>query len=378
MSKTQQRGIVGVLATLIWVCSLCGGLAVHAEGGLAISGDFYRQEFNLPVGTSLDSPGVFVVVFNTSDAAFSVVMRGVTPDGVTLSFSNPEFTLEAGAQQKVEVSIEVGVEATPGDYELTVVAEAQKEATEGIQLLGAAAQKAALTITGDVATVSVVSVSPSGDPIPSTLQLSRVVEEQTFEVGYSEEGSLEARVAPGDYVVTAFLGGEQLAEERFSVAADEHKEVSLTLKTVYIEGFGVVPNYNAQSGEIAFAQVVYTINNVFESYPETKAVLTVQRDGQTIDQVTVATLSTLEQGRMGMSYSYIPATGWAATTYTFKLTLNIGGEDYTSSPETALTVAKGEVAGGGLSTGLILGIAGGVVVIAVVVVLIVLRKRPQR
>jgi len=347
------------------------GLAIpaQAQGGIAISGSFYRQEFRLPQDTTLKSPDVYVVVFNNSSSNVDIRITTETPPGVKLILSADDFPLKAGEQKRVEIGVEVSQAAVPGEYKVSVTAEPYKKGATGIQIMGAARQEAKLTIIGEAALVEVTAVSPAGEPTPAVVRLLRQVDSQTFELGYSETGSLKVRVSPGNYSASAYIAEKKLAEQSFAVAANETKKIALEIKTVYFEGFGVVPNYNTETGELAFAEVVYTINNLYQSFPEAEVVLKVTRDGAKPEEVKLATLAPLEKGRIGLSYNYVPSGGWEKATYTFKLNLNIGGGTYTTSREE--TLETGAIsAQGGINWLLIGGIAGGVLLLIIVVLLV--------
>ena len=65
---SRRLAHLSVLMSLAFVLTLCVGASALAQGGLALSGNFYRQEFNLPQGAVLSSPDIYVVVFNNSNA----------------------------------------------------------------------------------------------------------------------------------------------------------------------------------------------------------------------------------------------------------------------------------------------------------------------
>lgn len=349
------------------------GLAVptQAQGGIAISGNFYRQEFRLPQGTTLKSPDVYIVVFNNSDSNVDVRLTTETPVGVKLLLSENDFPLKAGEQKRVEIGVEVSQAAVPGEYKASVTAEPYKKGATGIQIMGAARQEAKLTIVGEAGSVEVTAVSPAGEPVPAVVRLIRQVDSQTFELGYSETGSLKVRVSPGNYSASAYIADKKLAEQSFAVAANETKKIALEIKTIYFEGFGVVPNYYTKTDELAFAEVVYTINNLYQSFPEAEVVLKIIKDGAKPDEVKLATLAPLEKGRLGLSYNYVPSGGWEKATYTFRLHLNIGGETYTTSREETLETGTTSAQGGSNINWLLIGgIAGGVLLLIIVILLV--------
>jgi hypothetical protein len=346
-------------------------------GGLAMSGSFYRQDFEMPQGTSLNTNDIYVTVFNNGTDDFNVMLTTETPTGVELVLSEKDFPLNAGEQKKVTVGVNVSEAAIPGDYTLKVTAEAYKEG-EGIKLLGAAGQTAKLTVTGEAASVEIASVTPDGAPIPAMIRLYKKANNQNLSVGYSETGNLKMKVAPGNYLAEAYVAGNKLADKSFSVVADETKKIALEVKTVYFEGFSIVPNYNTETDEMVFAQAVYTVNNLIEAFPEAKVVLKVNKNSTLLDETTLATLAPLEIGRVGLSYNYIPAGGWQKATYTFKLELQIDDQPYTSSKEEKLELGSGgapSTTGSNINWLLIGGIAGGVIIVVLIIVISMMRRR---
>ncbi len=367
----------GWLAPLLFlvIASVFSATAVKA-GGLAMSGSFYRQEFEIPLGTSLSTPDIYVVVFNNSDEDFSITMSTETPAGIELALSESDFPLKAGEQKKVEIGVNVSDAAVPGSYTLKVTAEAHREGT-GIQLLGSAGQTAKLTVIGEAASVQVAAVTPDGGPVSALVRLYKQSGGQSFNVGYSETGNLNVKVSPGNYLAEAYVGGSKLAEKTFSIAANETKKITLEVRTVYFEGFGITPNYNTETKQLAFAEIDYAVNNLLEPFAEAKVVLKVMEGNNALGDITLATLTPLEKGRVGLSYNYIPSDGWHKATYTFKLDLLIDDEPYVSSKEEKLEMDGGAStsAPGGINWILIGGIAGGVVILILIIVILMMRRR---
>jgi type 1 fimbria pilin len=363
-----------ILLSLLLMASLLLPSAAFA-GGLAMSGNFYRQEFEIPQGTNLNTPDVYVTAFNNGDEDFNIRISTETPTGVDLVLSETTFQLKTGEQKRVNIGVNVSEAAIPGEYTLKVTAEAYKEGA-GIKLLGAAGQTAKLTVTGEAASVEVISVTPDGGPTPAMVKLYKKAGSQNFNVGYSETGSLKMKVAPGNYLAEAYVAGKKLADESFGIAANETKKITLEIKTVYFEGFGIVPNYNTETNELAFAEVVYTINNLLEAFPEAKVILKVTKDDAPLDGTTLATLAPLEKGRVGLSYNYIPAGGWRKASYGFKLELHIGGEPYVTSKEEKLELGGGTTSSAGNINWLLIGgIGGGVVIIVLIIIILMMRRR---
>lgn len=87
--KQLRAGWLALLSLLLMASLLMAPPAF--AGGLAMSGSFYRQEFEIPQGTSLNTPDVYVVVFNNSDEEFNIRMTTETPTGVELLLSEKDF-----------------------------------------------------------------------------------------------------------------------------------------------------------------------------------------------------------------------------------------------------------------------------------------------
>jgi hypothetical protein len=363
-----------VLIPLVLLASLFIPAPAEAQGGIALSGSFYRQAFEIPQGCSVSGPSIYVVVFNNGDEELIVRMSTETPVGVNIILSEDGFTIPPSGQQKVMIGMEVAEDAVPGEYEISITAESYKEGVTGIQLMGAAAQNANLKVVGESALVKVNMANPDGEPVVGTVRLFKVVEGQNYEFAYSDTGELEARVSPGSFIASGYVAGEKLAEETFDIAADEEKTITLTVKTVCFEGFGIVPNYYTETGKLAFAQVVYTLNNLYQTFPEAEVVLKVTFDGTPLEETTIATLTPLEKGSVGLKYNYIPAGGWVDGTYGFVLQLNLEGEPYATTLEEQLNVSGGGVAGASHSRYYIIGGVAAAVIIGVAYFLMKRRK----
>jgi hypothetical protein len=340
---------VVTLSILIWMAGLLMPAVTLAEGGLAISGSFHGQNFVIPQGASVSGPSIDVVVFNNSSESMNVRMLSQSPPGVTVSFSNQQFTMPQGGQQQVLLTVAVSADTAPGDYDLSVTAQSYKEGGTGIQVAGAAGQTAKLTVTGDSAMVALRALSPDGQPLIATVRLFRVVNGQNHEVAYSETGTLQATVVPGDFKAASYVGGQQMAEQSFTLAKGDNKTIDLTGATVYFAAFGVLPAYANDTGKLGFVQVVYTVKNIYQQVNKGDVILQVSLNGASKAPLTLVTLSPLAVGSSGLNYNYTPTDGWADGSYDFQLQLNLDGKLYTSSTIEHLTVSGGEANKGGAS-----------------------------
>ena len=373
---------------MLWLCGLLVPAPMLAQGGLAISGSFHNQDFVIPQGSSISGPSIDVVVFNNGIEAINIKMTSQAPPGVTISLSEQNFTLGPAEQRQVLVGVAVAATVAPGQYDLNIAAQSYIEAANGIQIAGAAGQNAKLTVTGESAQVTLQALSPDGQPIVATVRLYRVVNGQDLEVASSQTGNLQTTVVPGSYTADSYVGGQQVAEQSFTLAANDKITVNLSGATVYFASFGVVPNYDKDSGKLAFVQVVYTIKNLYQQVNTGDILLQVSFNGTPLAPITLNTLSPLAVGSAGLNSNYVPNGGWVDGSYDFKLDLNLDGKYYTSSTVAHLDVgssgttststsSSGSTAGStqGISPYLFGGIIAGVVVAAGITVFLFRRKK---
>jgi hypothetical protein len=347
--KRWKWGDIRRVAPFIFFALLLGTLLpvitatpARADGGIAMSGSFYNQSFQIPQGASASGPSIYVVVFNQSTEEFTVNMSTVAPPGVTLDLSRSSFVLQPGSQQQVQVSVTVAADAVPDTYVdgLEVSAQASTEGTEGVVILGAAAQRATLVVTGESALVMVDTVGPSGQPVATVVRLFKIINGEPYEFAYNGTGHLEARVSPGSYLASAYNNGDKLAEEAFDVAADEVKQVTLTVNTIFFSLFDINPAYNNETGELGFVQISYTLKNVYQQMATSTVKLVVTLDGEAIEETEILNLSPLNLGDFGAPYTYMPAGGWQNGTYGFSLRLYVNDQLYASTQEQTLQVGS--------------------------------------
>ncbi len=222
MSSLKRAGILSVLAILLLATELVPR-AASASGPVAISGSFYAQKFEIPVGGVVRSSSVYVVAFNQGTEAVTFVVGYTAPPDVTLDLSETEFVLDPGQSKEVLVAVRVGADAVPGSYEIAVNVKALGGGS-GIELLGAAEQVASLTIVDEAGDVHVETVSPGGERLLSHVRLWKIIEGNEYEYAESVTGVLDAVVSPGSYVVKAFSMGVELASRGVRRCASETEE----------------------------------------------------------------------------------------------------------------------------------------------------------
>ena len=387
--------LIKIITIWLAICALSLSFAVvssncpvNAEGGLGISGSFSSWTFEIPQGSSMSGPDIYVAVFNNRDQNIRVNMSSECPIGVNIILYEPgdessivtDFDLEPGGYKIIDVRVEVTLDAIPTDTTMSITATEYTIGGGGIQIGKSGRLNANLKIVGESATANVQAVSPDGTPVIATIRLFKQIGSNKYEVAYSETGILNAIVSPGNYSVEGYVGGELLDEESFEIAADETKTITLTVGTIYFAQFDILEYTNTDTGEFAFAEMVYTINNVYEQEENAAVLLDVKGDNEPLEQKQIGSFSPLPVGSFGQSYQYTPLEGWTTGDYKFKLILKIANEIYTSSPERQINVTVGNGhhdTGNDSNIPLIVGIVCAVIVLLAIAFFIIYRRRKR-
>ena len=374
----------GALIALLLPLSILIAMApqpVQAAGGIGMAGTFYAQDFEIPQGVEVSNESIYVVVFNESDSEFTVHLTATTPKEVELSFSEQDVPLQPGEQRKIYIGVRVGEDAVPGEYKLRVTAEGRPSGTdEGVRIITAVAQEASLKVTGEAAWIAVAVVSPSRAPVVAEVRLFKETQGMLREFASSETGTLEAKVSLGHYIVCAYVAGKKLAEETVDItAANERKEVTLVVKTVYFANFGFVRHYYTETGKLAFVKVVYQISNLYQPMADAELILKVSLDGEALEEISLLSLSELSMGQTSGSWEYSPPQGWEkGDTCTFQAELYVGGKPYTTSLEEQLEVAAPTAVTEPFNLLLIISIGAGVIIVGMAILLVVLLRRRRQ
>ena len=341
MVAVIRRGAALALAALLLLPLVGLALPVAAQGGVAISGSFYRQDFHMSPGSQIASPSIYIIVSNNKEEELHFELTYQAPPGVEILASADHFSLEPGEQKKVYLTVKVGEWAVPGDYELLVSARVIPSQSGGIAVAVGVAQSAELTIVGESAWVSATALTPDGELMEVVLRPFHLRNGARYEIAFSQTGSLEAKVVPGRYSAAAYISGEKRAEEYFDVAPDEEKSVTLTPSTVYLSGLSIAPSLYTETGELASAKLNYTIKNLYQPLEDVEAILKISRNGEALEEISLLSLPSLDVGSTSGSYNYAPQE-WLGGTYCFSIQLYAQGEAYAQG-ETQLVVGTTSV-----------------------------------
>lgn len=341
---------------------------------IGLSGSFYRQIIETPQGSTVQGPSIYVTIFNQGDRDVQIKMSSDVPFGVAMQFSLNEFNLKPGDQQRIDLIVKVSQNAVPGDYSIKVIAEAFAAAEgSGVRMVHSVAQEAKLKVSGVSSAVNIRSISPELTKIGAVARLYKIVEGQSYEVAYDEEGNVAANVAPGEFVAVAYVAGEKLAEEKFTIAGNESKTVDLVLKTAYFESLDTVPTFQESAENISNLNLLYSLKNLYKPFNDVNLILSVSHDGAPVGQVVLLQTSRLEVGRLSLSYNYTPPGGWKPGVYQFKIIMVAEGKEvaYTIAQKVEIPAPPSSE----IPLTMVIIIAVVVIIIAVLILVLIRRKK---
>ena len=323
-----NKRIISLVLLLVFMASLLSAVPVKAqsEGGIAISGSFYRHHYKLVPGESFSSPQIDIVVFNNYDRAIDVKLAAYVPDGVVIDIDQMLLTIPPHDSQKLSVGLTVGEEVVPGEYEIGISADVQPDIEEGIAVVGSAELRTKLTVFGESGDVSVKVVTNEGEPFSGNIYLFLKQDNEVSAASYYNGSVLDDRLIPGEYLAQVYYNGEEVATDDFELAVDENKEVVLVVKTVSIFGLAATPQYDEQKKNIASARITYTIKNVYKPLKNISAVLNVYHRNKLVEELEMFTIPELEVGTQDNRYTYMPPAGWKDGRYNFTVSIYSDGD----------------------------------------------------
>src|SRR5512136_2274500 len=117
-SDIKRAAVFIVLALLLPAIgvSLAANLLlqpVSVSGAVAMSGSFYAQKFEIPVGGTVRSSSIYVTAFNNGVEPITFVMGYTAPPNVALELSDNVFVLNGEQSKEVLVAVHVGADAVP-------------------------------------------------------------------------------------------------------------------------------------------------------------------------------------------------------------------------------------------------------------------------
>jgi hypothetical protein len=310
------------LLAALWVLALflpTVPAQAQSEGGIAISGSFYRHHFQMIPGEKMKTPQSEIVVYNNYDRAIQVKITATAPQGVEVNQDGKILNLEANTNVSLPVLLNLGEEVVPGEYEIHLAADVIPNNIAGVTVVGSAEMRTKLTVFGESGVISVNTITPDQQPFYGQLYLYRREGEQLAPAFESTGDVLNERLVPGDYVLLEYYQGEVVAETQFTIVPNDDKKITLTARTIFVDGLSVVPVTAGDSNQISSVRVDYTLRNIFEPTEPLTLVLVVSYNGKLIEELEMVTIPGLDIGSQSSRFTYIPPQGWQGGRYEFEV-----------------------------------------------------------
>jgi hypothetical protein len=377
----KLRGCALLFAAIVVLIGLISPSITLADGegpSVAMTGTFAGHHYEIPAGSSVISPDICITVINDGAVPYNVNMTTVAPVGVNINLSKTEFSLNPGERQSISIEIQTTKDVAASNYTLSIKAAAYIANSGVVQVLPEVAEDAYLTITGDSARVSVTAVTPDGKPITAVVRLFKLIDERLNEVCYNESGHLEAIVAPGNFTAQAYVGGQLLDEKTFDVAANDNISISLQAGTIFIQSPSVIAYNDSKTGKLAYAQISYTLMNIYQKVDAVNVKLLVKFNGNQIDERDVLRPQPFDVGSRDESPDYTPASGWTNGVYGFTLELFVNNVSNGNSPEMPFEVKDAGAGGGSNNLALIIGIVCFAAILLIIAFYMVYKSRKRK
>ena len=142
-----------------------------------------------------------------------------------------------------------------------------------------------------------------------------------------------------------------------------------------LNSFSISPSYDQGTNKLVYAGIVYEMSQTWESFPNTRLLLTVFRDGQFLEQVPLLTLSQLQSDGKTGALSYIPPAGWEIGEYIFQAELYEAERLVQDTPLQHLIVTSESIATVVRWKTLSIIIGAALVLITIIVALVLYRRR---
>jgi hypothetical protein len=162
----------------------------------------------------------------------------------------------------------------------------------------------------------------------------------------TEEVKLEGNSSlPIGFSFIADVAGQHKISIGSLLAPFEVKAQSLLLpppsdkkSNLEISSFSISPNYDKTTNTLIYTMITYQMDQSWDSFLDSRLMLTVFHDSQFLEQVTLFALGELQQdGRTG-KLSYVPSAGWEPGEYAFRAELFSGDELIQDTPLRRLSV----------------------------------------
>jgi hypothetical protein len=345
-----MKPLYSLLAMILYLMLFILSPPTIVAGGFGVSGTFAGHNYTMVPGETNSSTSVNVVFFNQYDVPITVRLNAEGPFGVSYLNLQNEYTIEANAQLRIPILIELSPMIAPGTYTLHVYAQVLPSTKEGITLIGSAGLQANLLVLGEAGMVNISVVSVNGNSFPAVLELFRVDQNTLVSVARSEL-QIVRQYAAAEYLVRAYYESRQVAETSFTLSDQDDLTISLVAQTLTIGRFRVVPMFENQSDILTTAQISFELENRYNPVKDVRVMLNVTYQQSPLEAVEILSASSVSVGSTNGQFTFYPVQGWRAGEYIFELQLTNDQETLNASSSMVYVVPREAIAHPGLFEG---------------------------
>jgi len=313
-----------LLVAVITTAALPAWAQTEGEARLGGGSDIPPETtVRLPQGGSI--PAVHTIsADNPGTEEIRVEFRAEAAAGIMIDPEWDTETIPAEGSVVNHFAVEVAPSIAPGEYPVVIQLVRSDIESEPGRITNIPAIQATFTVevVGESAAVTVRSVSAhSGEPVTATITLSaRLDDRGWFEIDRTQDDTLDARVAPGEYRAAVLVGEREVAAEEFTVEADQALDVEIEVETVSFVVAAARPV--TERGRLVVVELVASVNNETDAIPgPNRLQAIVSHGGVEVDTVTLDELSQVPAGITEATVTYRPEGGWQQGTYRFAFTL---------------------------------------------------------
>lgn len=266
-------------------------------------------------------------VQNLGDQPAEVEINAGLPTGLSIeTLVDGPIVLDPGAGMNVPFAIVSDPLLAVGRTEVVVtLGQVNIPAPEGGGSVYAPAIGGRLVIDsrGESATINISAVSDvTGTSARGLFGLYSIGEGAPVKVEEAEGTGFSRVVPPGDYRVTFEVPGLDRQSRDVTVVGGDDIDVILEIPTLSFDRIAAAPTFDGSSDDVVTAELSASITNNLRRIPgPVRLEVTVERDGQVIDTIDLATFPELPPGETTQRSSYRPEQGFGIGSWTFRFAL---------------------------------------------------------
>ena len=316
---------LAILAAVVIPLDVAVARAASDDPSLGISKNFKEHERLTILSGQTLQPTMVLSVDNAGPVRAETKFTSQSHDGIEVQPVVSTQSIPSGQSRQFAFGVAVADFVAAGEYEVRVNVEQTNVKAEGggIVFVPAVGASFVVAVEGSSGTANISVVDKgSGNPVSGRITIGySAAEGQPMVPIQSGEGStLSARLAVGDYAARFEIPGLVSADQRFSIADGETREVKIVVDVIYFPTVAAIPQPSLD--DIVSAKLVASISNKAAPVKgPIDVVAIVASDGIELETVEIAAFPKLPSGLSDVSSTYVPLTGWTPGEYSFRFQL---------------------------------------------------------